>query len=233
MKIIIIDDERLARKEIRRLLGNIPDIEVSAEASNIDQAEQLISEHQPDLLLLDISMPGGNGFDLLSRLEISPPVIFTTAHDEHAIKAFEVSAFDYLLKPIDPTRFKKSITEAKNRLATARSENQYQQRIYVKDGDDSSFIRISEIEHIESIGNYVRIYFGYKKPMLKRPLSHMESILPYKNFIRANRSHIINTDFIDNISTEDGAYITATLKSGVTIKLSRRQSKWLKERWSI
>ncbi|MEY4728372.1 MAG: hypothetical protein RLZZ390_896, partial [Bacteroidota bacterium] len=161
---IVIDDERLARNELKKLLSDYPEVEVIGEAANVDEAIKLIEELMPDLIFLDIQMPAKTGFDLLAELETVPSVIFTTAHDEYALKAFEVNALDYLLKPIDPKRLSDAIQKVvllDEREETA-NENRTESRsflsdndqVFVKDGEKCWFVKLSEIRLFESVGNY-------------------------------------------------------------------------------
>jgi two-component system LytT family response regulator len=197
MKAIIIDDERLARAELRKLLQEFPEIEIVDEAANVEEGVSKIEAHNPELIFLDIQMPGKTGFDLLSELDKAPQVIFTTAYDEYALKAFEVNALDYLLKPIEPKRLADAIhklhgtesnghhshyepTENKSLL----SEND---QVFVKDGERCWFVKLSEIRLFESVGNYAKVFFGPHKPLILKSLNALEERLDEKTFFRAKR----------------------------------------------
>ena len=163
MRTIVIDDERLARKELNSLLEEHPEIEVVGEAANADEAYDLINELNPELLFLDIQMPGKTGFELLEMLDNVPKVIFTTAYDEFALKAFEVNALDYLLKPIQPERLKESISKLpkseKESNVTIGKRLTLEDQVFVKDGDKCWFVSLSNIRLFESDGNYIKVYF--------------------------------------------------------------------------
>jgi len=221
IRVILIDDERLAREELRRMLDAYPDFEVVAEAANVDEAAQLIVKHQPDLLLLDIQMPGKSGFDLLEILPKVPEVIFVTAFDQYAVKAFEANALDYVVKPVRTERFLKVIEKVKDKLNRTPSP---QQQLFVKDGNKCYFIRLDEICLIESMENYARLYFGNATTYLKRSLNQLETELDPATFFRINRSQIINTIFIKHIEQTENGRLNITLHDGKLLQVSERQS---------
>jgi len=218
--VIIIDDERSARNEIRTLLAGYPDFEILAEARNTDEAKALIGEKHPDLIFLDIQMPEGSGFELLESLINVPQVVFVTAFDQYAVKAFEISALDYLMKPVREERFAKAIEQARQKLAAAHEE-----RIFVKDRNQYHFINWNSVFLIESMDNYARLYFDDKKVFLKSSLNQLEQRLNKDVFFRANRAQIINMQFIDKIHTAAGKN-HISLKTGDIIEASERQ--WVK-----
>jgi len=169
MRAIIIDDERLARTELRKLLQDFPEVEVVDEAANADEAINKIDTLQPDLVFLDIQMPGKTGFDMLAELERAPHVIFTTAYDEYALKAFEVNALDYLLKPIEPKRLadamqKLHVAETKENHIIPENFNQSilteADQVFVKDGERCWFVKLSDIRLFESVGNYAKFFLA-------------------------------------------------------------------------
>ena len=217
--VIIIDDERTARDEVKRLLDNYPDFEVIAEARNADEARDLIEQKKPDLLFLDIQMPEKSGFELLELLENVPQVIFITAFDQYAVKAFEVSAIDYLMKPVREERFAKAIEQVRAKIIISSDE-----RIFVKDRQQYHFISWSKVYLIESMDNYARLYFDDKKVFLKSSLNQLEKKLDETIFFRINRAQIINIKFIDKISTAPNGRIKITLKTGQVLEVSERQS---------
>src|SRR4249920_1061825 len=207
-KAIIIDDERLARNELRKLLSDHSEIEIIAEAANAEEGKQKIEELQPDLIFLDIQMPGKTGFDLLTELERAPHVIFTTAYDEYALKAFEVNALDYLLKPVEPKRLadamqKLHIAETKENHILPENFNQSilteADQVFVKDGERCWFVKLSDIRLFESVGNYVKVFFGPNKPLILKSLNALEERLDDKVFFRANRKHIVNLRMIEKV----------------------------------
>jgi two-component system LytT family response regulator len=190
MKALIIDDERLARVELKRLLSPHKDINIVGEAVNVDDALSKITELNPDLIFLDIQMPGKNGFELLEELDSVPTVIFTTAYDEYALKAFEYNALDYLLKPIEPKRLEDTIKKVieRNKKDTAASLEQpvlkEEDQIFVKDGEKCWFVKLSTIRLMESEGNYVRLYFDDNKPLILRTLNYLDERLDSKTFLK-------------------------------------------------
>ncbi|MDC6388447.1 LytTR family DNA-binding domain-containing protein [Maribacter sp. PR1] len=227
-KAVIIDDERLAREEVKRALKKYPEFIVVGEANNVDAAIKLIANKDPDLLFLDIHMPEKSGFDLLEELTTVPEVVFTTAYDQYAVKAFELNALDYLVKPLREERFAKTIEKVKQELAEKAKVSQdvlpMHKKIFIKDGESCYFIPISDIYYIESMENYARLYFGDKKAMIKRSLNLLEKKLDTTVFFRANRSQIINTHFIKEIHPHFNNKLHIILISGEKIEVSSRQS---------
>ena len=210
MKALLIDDERLARNELRRLLAAHADIAIAGEASNADEARTRIAELGPDLLFLDIQMPGDDGFALLESLEPPlPQVIFTTAYDEFAVKAFEFNALDYLMKPVDPARLAAALDKlrsgqerpqgAAEEAAARPCRLAPEDKVFVRDGDRCWFVEVKAIRLMESEGNYTRVHFGDAQPQLFRSLNAMEERLDPRVFFRANRRQIINLAWIEPI----------------------------------
>jgi two-component system LytT family response regulator len=228
MTALIIDDERLARVELRRLLKPHPEVEIAGEARNGEEALTLIAELSPDLLFLDIQMPGMTGFELLDRLENVPQVIFTTAYDEHAIKAFEVNALDYLLKPVAPERLAGALQRVSPRRAPQRLS-----RVFVRDGDRCWIVRLPDIFLLESEGNYTRLHFGSERPLIRRSLNALEQQLDSTMFFRASRKQILNLTWIETTAITVSGGLVATLRGGQTVDLSRRQSDKLREILSL
>ncbi|UBM60257.1 response regulator [Marinilongibacter aquaticus] len=249
MNAIIVDDERLARNELKRLLEDFPKIKVIGEAANADEAIPLIEETEPDLLFLDIQMPGKNGFELLESLEDKvPEVIFTTAYDEYALKAFEFNALDYILKPIDSARLAEAIQrveeerEELERLEKAAPTEKVlgtQDQVFVKDGEKCWFVRLGKVRLFESMGNYVRLHFDDQKPMILKSLNSLEERLDPKIYFRANRKHIINLNWIDKIEPWFSGGLLVTLSAGEIgpggekIEISRRQAIKFKDLMSL
>jgi len=236
MKALIIDDERLARNELRRMLEPFTNIEVVGEAGNADEAEKLIGELRPDLLFLDINMPGKDGFELLAALETAPHVVFVTAYDEHAVQAFDVNALDYLLKPIDPER----LAAAVNKLAqlpkeqdAARGNLTADDRIFIKDGERCWFVALKDVRLLESEGNYVRVRFGENKPLVLRSLNNLEKRLDPHVFFRANRKQMVNLAYVQKIEPWFSGGLNCTLSSGEVVEVSRRQALRFKELMSL
>lgn len=241
MRTIIIDDERLARTELKKLLLEFPEIEVVDEANNADDGIKKINHHQPDLIFLDIQMPGKSGFELLQLLEYTPLVIFTTAYDEYALKAFEVNALDYLLKPIDSKRLEDAIKklnipdyeETEGVSFVNHGMLTEQSQVFVKDGDRCWFVRLNEIRLFESVGNYAKVFFGNNKPLILKSLNALEERLDPKSFFRANRKHIVNLRMIEKIEPYFNSGLLIELKDGEKIEVSRRQAVRFKEMMSF
>jgi two-component system LytT family response regulator len=242
MRAIIIDDERLARTELRKLLQDYPEVEVVDEAANADEGITKIDTLQPDLVFLDIQMPGKTGFDMLAELERAPHVIFTTAYDEYALKAFEVNALDYLLKPIEPKRLadamqKLHVAEVKENHIVPENFNQSilteVDQVFVKDGERCWFVKLSDIRLFESVGNYAKVFFGANKPLILKSLNALEERLDPKTFFRANRKHIVNLRMIEKIEPYFNGGLLLELKGGEKIEVSRRQTVKFKEMMSL
>lgn len=242
MKAIIIDDERLARKELARLLERHDHIEIAGEASNADEAEILVAEKRPDLVFLDINMPGRDGFELLAALEHAPHVIFVTAYDEHALRAFEVNALDYLMKPIDGERLAAAIGKI-----PAHQQGDMPQRdilreldqIFLRDGEKCWFVTLRDVRYFESEGNYVRVRFDDQKPLVLRSLNKLEEKLDPLVYFRASRKHIINLRWVEKIEPWFNGGLMVKLKSldksgqPETIEVSRRQAARFKDLLSL
>ena len=241
MKALIIDDERLARKELTNLLKDHHEVEIIGEAVNVDDAYQKIQTLDPDLLFLDIQMPGKTGFDLLEMLDSVPKVIFTTAYDEYALKAFEVNALDYLLKPIQPERLAESIKklfkleeeEPLQDLPLKERKLGANDQVFVKDGDKCWFVRLSDVRLFESDGNYIKVYFENFKPMIHKSLNALDERLDDRTFFRASRKHIINLLWVEKIEPWFNGGLMVQLKGGGRIEVSRRQSSKFKEMMSL
>jgi two-component system LytT family response regulator len=239
MKVLIIDDERLARKELSNLLAEYKDIEILGEAANADEAEEMIDKLNPDLIFLDIQMPGRTGFELLETLEKTPKVIFTTAYDEYALKAFEFNALDYLLKPIEPKRLTESVNKIRKEVeAQAEQQKRTSQltvndQVFVKDGDNCWFVKLKDVRLFESDGNYIKVYFDKNKPMIHKSLNALDEKLDNKHFFRVSRKHIINLEWIDEIETWFNGGLMVKLKGGDKVEVSRRQATKFKDLMSL
>lgn len=241
IKAIIIDDERLARNELKKLLQDHSDIEVIDEAANVDDGIEKIETLNPDLIFLDIQMPGKTGFDLLAEVEKAPKVIFTTAYDEYAIKAFEVNALDYLLKPIEPKRLADAIQKLQAEIfkeniglnGVNRGPLTEYDQVFVKDGERCWFVKLGEIRLFESVGNYAKVFFGTNKPLILKSLNALEERLDERMFFRANRKHIINLRWIEKIEPYFNGGLLVDLKGGEKIEVSRRQTVKFKEMMSL
>jgi two-component system LytT family response regulator len=238
---IIIDDERLARNELKKLLLDFPEIEVIDEASNAEEGIEKIEAHNPDLIFLDIHMPGKTGFDLLTELDRAPHVIFTTAYDEYALKAFEVNALDYLMKPIEPKRLTDALQklqqadekEAAAQLGSLRGTLTENDQVFVKDGERCWFVKLAEVRLFESVGNYAKVFFAGNKPLILKSLNALEERLDEKTFFRANRKHIVNLRMIDKIEPYFNGGLLLELQGGDKVEVSRRQAVKFKEMMSL
>lgn len=236
MKALIIDDERLARKELSTLLEKHDGIQVVGEAANADEAEERIAELKPDLLFLDINMPGRDGFQLLESLDHAPHVIFVTAYDEHALHAFQVNALDYLMKPIDPERLEAALNKLPQKGegdVPQRDMLKADDQIFLKDGEKCWFVTLKDVRLFESEGNYVRVRFNDQKPLVLRSLNKLEEKLDPHVFFRANRKHIVNLKWVDNIQPWFSGGLMVKLKTGEEVEVSRRQAARFKELMSL
>jgi two-component system LytT family response regulator len=240
MKALLIDDERLARSELRRLLKVHPEIEIVGEAVDVPDAMVKIAELKPELLFLDIQMPGDDGFTLLEKLELPLPlVIFTTAYDEFAVKAFEFNALDYLLKPVDPNRLVAALEKLRSRSTAAETAAApshrltLEDKVFVREGERCWFVPVKNIRLLESEGNYTRLHFDDQKPQLFRSLTAMEDRLDARNFFRANRKQVINLAWVEGIEPWFSGGLLVKLKGGAKVELSRRQAQDFRERMSL
>ncbi|MEN8929260.1 MAG: LytTR family transcriptional regulator DNA-binding domain-containing protein [Flavobacteriales bacterium] len=241
MRTIIVDDERLARKELNKLLSEHAFIEVIDECANADEAKIAIESQKPDLVFLDIQMPEKTGFDLLEELDYTPNIIFVTAYDEFAIKAFEVNAFDYILKPVDPERLAKTLLKIKEEDERQEHEQEiisteklsYKDKIFIKDGEKCWFVKLADVRYFESVGNYIKVYFEDNKPLLLRSLNKIEERLTEKQFFRANRKHIVNVAWVEKVDNWFSGGLKLTLKTGEEIEVSRRQAQKFREIMSL
>lgn len=237
MKAIIIDDERLARQELKNLLSAHKEIEVVAECANADEAKEKIASINPDVIFLDIQMPGKTGLELLEEISALPEVVFVTAYDEYAIRAFEINALDYLLKPVQPQRLAETIKKLLNKESGEKKENNTplneNDQVFVKDGEKCWFVLLNNIRLFESEGNYVRVYFDSYRPLILRSLNSLETRLPEKSFFRASRKHIINLKWVESIETWFNGGLMVKLKGGQEVEISRRQAVKLKEIMSL
>jgi two-component system LytT family response regulator len=237
IKVIIVEDSRLARNELKELIKQHPELEVIAEAENVDKAYELITQLHPQLLFLDINMPEKDGFALLEMLEDVPAVVFTTAFDEYAIKSFEYNALDYLLKPINKQRFATAVEKAKDKIkveeaATVQYLNENSQ-IFIKDGEKCWLVKVADIYLFEIVGNYTRVYFNDCKPLIYKSLNQIEERLPHNLFFRANRQQIVNLQYIKKVDNWFNGKLKATLLSGAEVEISRRQSAFFKDMLSL
>ncbi|MDE3182816.1 MAG: response regulator [Bacteroidota bacterium] len=239
LKVVLIDDERLARSELRRMLEEFSDVEIIGEAANSAEGIEKVETLNPDLIFLDIQMPDKSGFDMLSQLDKAPHVIFVTAYDEYALKAFDVNALDYLMKPVEPKRLAEALLKVRQKNEEEilsynnrgiLSEND---QVFVKDGERCWFVRLSDVRLFESVGNYAKVFFGTNKPLILKSLNALEERLDEKVFFRANRKHIINLRMIEKIEPYFNGGLLLDLNGGEKIEVSRRQAVKFKEMMSL
>jgi two-component system LytT family response regulator len=238
IKTIIVDDEPLARQELRYLLKGFSEIEIIDEAENVDEAKNKIEDKKPDLIFLDISMPEKSGFELLESLDVAPFVIFLTAYDEYAVRAFEENALDYLMKPTNQERIGKSIEKVKSeikKLLVFKSEKKLtpEKRIFLKDSDKCFFVTLADVFLIESVGNYARFYFGKEKPLIHRTLNQIQERLDSTLFFRANRQQIFNINYVSKIDNYYKGGLKISLSTGQVVEVSNRNAVLFKELMSI
>jgi two-component system, LytTR family, response regulator len=238
MRVIIVDDERLARTELRNLLKDYPEIEVIDEAQNAAESLQKIEALKPDVVFMDIQMPDSTGIEVMKQLKMLsdiPKVVFVTAYDEHAIEAFRLNALDYLMKPVDPKILEETI-EKITRIeededfssldATTRENRRLNtdDQIFIKDGEKCFFVKLADIRYFESMGNYVKVFFNNDKPMILRSLNSLEERLSGDHFFRANRKFIINLNHVLSIENWFNGGLQVTISCGEKIEISRRQT---------
>jgi two-component system LytT family response regulator len=238
LRVLIVDDTRLARQELRTLLAELADVECVGEADDVPAAQQAIARLRPDLVLLDIQMPSGTGFDVLDGLDSAPMVVFTTAYDHYAVRAFEANALDYLVKPVVPERLAAAIARARSRQTLGPTEAPREllgpeDQVFLRDGERCWFVALHEISRIVVEGNYARVWFRDEKAMLARSLSALEARLDPAMFFRANRNTLVNLRMVRNIDLAVGDGYDLTLKDGSVVEVSRRQARELRERLAL
>jgi two-component system LytT family response regulator len=241
MKVIIIDDEPLARSIVKEFLQKHPQLQLMQECGDGFEGVKAIQQHQPDLIFLDIQMPKINGFEMLELLEHTPAVIFTTAFDEYAIKAFEAHAIDYLLKPFNQERFDKALAKwneqkpagtekaTQELLETASQSPAQSQRIVIKDGSKIKIIPVHDVQYLEAADDYVKIHTKDGYFLKNKTMNHFEQVLDGQQFVRSHRSYIVNVQQITRIDPYEKDGHVAILRSGVKVPVSRSGYGKLKE----
>lgn len=236
LKTILVDDERLARLELRSMLEEYPQIRVVGEADGVDAAVELIRAADPDVVFLDVQMPGRSGFDLLELVDASFKVIFATAYDAHAIRAFEVNALDYLLKPISPRRLASAVERlgAEERPPERGARKlEYGDRLFLTADERPRLLKVDQIECIRAAGDYTEVYTaGGRKLLVQKPLKEWEERLPENCFWRIHRSTIVNVEYVDRI--EEGlnrSYLIYVRGVGEPFLVSRRYAGDLRARF--
>lgn len=239
LRVLIVDDARLARAELRTLLAQIADVELVGEAEDVPQARAAIARLHPDLVLLDIQMPSGSGFDVLADLETVPAVVFTTAYDHYALQAFGANALDYLLKPVDPARLTAALDKARGNTRTAMPSSAERERlgaqdhVFLRDGERCWFVAIGDISRIVVDGNYARVGFGDQSALVTRSLAALEARLDPALFFRANRNTLVNLRHIRTVEPSIADGYSLRLADGGEVEVSRRQARELRERLAL
>jgi two-component system, LytTR family, response regulator len=241
MRTVIIDDERLARKELASMLKSYEEIEIIGECSNADEAIEFINLHKPELIFLDIEMPERNGFEVIKHIDKNTNVVFVTAYNDYALQAFEVNATDYLLKPVDPERLKESMGKLLQEEAVVdeifkeRTILRAEDRVFIKDGEKCWFIKVDDIRMFESEGNYIKVYFDKFRPLILKSLNSLEEKLDPASFFRANRKYIVNLRYIKHIESwfNGGLQVTLDDANETRIEISRRQAVKFKALMSL
>ncbi len=249
IRTLLVEDEYLARQELRYLLREAhPEVEIVGEAADAEAARRLIAELRPDLLLLDISLPGETGFELLESLDQVPLVVFVTAYDQYATRAFQVSALDYVLKPVHPERLAQALARVRLALRQAPAPSPAeetpatpaagprltpQSQVFIKDGEQCHFVRLADIDLFEAVGNYVRVYFGPHAPLHHKSLQQLDDKLPPDLFFRVNRQQIINLTTIEKVHAYYKGGLLLELRGGRRIDVSTRQAVRFKELLSL
>ena len=241
MKVIIIDDEPLARSIVKEYLQQHPDLELVQECNDGFEGVKAIQQHQPHLVFLDIQMPKINGFEMLELLEQRPAIIFATAFDDYAIKAFEAHAVDYLLKPFNQERFDKAIAKwrdanaastdkaTQDLLETASQSPAQNNRIVVKNGSKIKIIPVHEVQYLEAADDYVKVHTGEGYFLKNKTMSHFEQVLDKQQFVRSHRSYIVNVQQITRIDPYEKDNHVAILRSGIKVPVSRNGYGKLRE----
>ncbi|MGV8960473.1 MAG: LytR/AlgR family response regulator transcription factor [Stenotrophomonas sp.] len=242
LRVLIVDDARLARRELRTLLEALPWVECVGEADDVPAARAAVARLQPDLLLLDVQMPSGSGFDVLDGLECVPSVVFVTAYDQYALQAFDANALDYLVKPVAAERLHAALEKARGRLlresavgplAASRKKLGAEDQVFLRDGERCWFVALGEISRIVVDGNYARLWFRDQNALLARSLSTLEARLEPALFFRANRNTLVNLRMVRAVEPSIADGYELTLKDGSCVEVSRRQARELRERLAL
>ncbi|RZJ89516.1 MAG: response regulator transcription factor [Chryseobacterium sp.] len=238
ISVIIVEDSRLARLELNLLIQAHPQIQVVGEADTVKNAGELIDGLAPDLVFMDIHLPGGSGFDVLSRLKKVPMIIFTTAFAEYALESFEHNTIDYLLKPVSPEKLDRAIQKAEVLLARNHPGNfekklDYSDKIFIKDRKVSWLIPIEEITMFESKGNYTQVFFNQNRPLYHKSLQQVFASIKEGLFIRVNRRQIVNVQLVSGFLKDSDGRMLLKLSSGEEVSVSRRQMNTIKSSYSL
>jgi len=235
IRTLIVDDEPLARSNLAVLLRLDPEIAIVAECGSGREALDVIRSERPELVFLDVQMPECDGFDLLELLgsELPPAVVFVTAYDQYALRAFEAGALDYLLKPFDNARFERALVRAKEKIASSKDSPKKIDRLAIKSVGQVAFVRISEIDWIEAADYYACLHVGAKSHLLRRSLAELEQDLDAATFCRIHRSSIVNLDRVRGLKLNPDGEYEVLLEDGSRHRLSRRYKKELESRMGL
>ncbi|WP_199609990.1 LytR/AlgR family response regulator transcription factor [Flocculibacter collagenilyticus] len=235
VKAVIIEDSELARLELSTMLKQYTEVEVIDEADSVESAVMAIEQGQPDLVFMDIDIIGGNAFDVLEQLTHVPALIFTTAFEQHALAAFNFNTVDYLLKPVNKERLAAAMQKFTQKIDVTDTTPAFapDNRIFIKDGEQCWLVKVADIQYIEAVGNYSRVYFDNHSPMVYRSLNKVEERLSAARFLRANRQQLINLDYVTEIEPWNTGSFLLSLSNGRKIEVSRRQATKLKQMISL
>lgn len=235
IRALVVDDESLARRNLTILLRRDPDIVTLSECASGLEAIEEIRKSKPDVVFLDVQMPECGGFDVLEMLgsQVPPAVIFVTAYDEYALRAFEAGALDYLLKPFDDARFGRALNRAKEKLAHYLQPARMPERLVVKSHGQVLFLNVTDIDWIEAAGYYACVHVGADTHILRRSLADLEQDLGVARFIRIHRSIVVNLERVQALELQTGGDYEVVLKSAVRLRLSRRYRKRLQDRMGV
>ncbi|MBN6102392.1 response regulator transcription factor [Xanthomonas sp. CFBP 8703] len=230
---VIVEDSELARFELQHQLKAYPQVSVVGHAADVEAAVALIEAVAPDVVFLDIDLPGGNAFDVLERLAQVPRIVFTTAFDAYALKAFAFNTVDYLLKPIEPQRLAQAIQKLSESMPASPARRSMDSAIFIKDGEHCFLVKPRDVRVIEAVGNYSRVHFQQHAPLLYRPLGAIEAQLAPEKFFRASRKYIVNLDYVEQVAPWSNGGLLLTLRGGLEVEVSRRQSARFRELLSL
>ena len=239
LRLLVVDDARLARQELRTLLSALPWVSCVGEADDVPSAREAIARLRPDVVLLDVQMPSGSGFDVLDGLEGVPLVVFVTAYDAYAVQAFQANALDYLVKPVEAPRLQRALQRALERRAPdeagpgERALLGPQDQVFLRDGERCWFVAVAEISRIVVDGNYARLWFRDQNALLTRSLSALEARLPMALFFRANRNTLVNLRMVRAVEPTIADGYELILADGARAEVSRRQARELRERMAL
>lgn len=228
VRALVIDDERLARAALKRMLRNHPDVELAGEAANVDEAARQIRELHPDVIFLDIEMPGTNGLELVDGMPDSPLIVFTTAYTEHAVRAFEVNALDYLVKPILAERLGTALNKVRKAIADRQVGLTARRQLLLREGLRSWLVPMDRILFLESEGNYTRVYFDDHRPLIYTSLTAVAARLDPALFFRVSRLHIVNLQKVASLDRQPGGRCAALIVDGPRVDVSRRRWRTLR-----